>query len=98
MQLFPKHQCCDGTEAEAHRKAEKKNTIAWNFSQVAVQPDGNCFFTSVTALVQDIDKSRSILDNIHIDTNGSILQLSLKLREVIVQEWLGQYRSKYESF
>lgn len=89
MQLLPKHQCCDGTVVEAHGERLRKNLIAWNFSQVAVQPDGNCFFISVAlALVQNTDKSRSILDNIHIDTNGSVLQLSSKLREVIVQEWL----------
>ena len=64
-----------------------------------MQPDGNCFFTSVSlALVQDINKCKPIFEHIGVDVNGSISVLSSKLREVIVQEWLGVNRCEYESF
>ena len=73
----------------------KNNVSAWNFSVISVQTDGNCFFTYFSlALVQGISKRKPIFG---VDVNGSISVLSSKLREVIVQEWLGVNRCEYES-
>lgn len=86
-------------ESEVHKERLKNNITAWNFDLVPVQPDGNCFFTSIAlSLIQDINKCKSILDSINVDVNGPITVLSSKLREVIVQEWLGPNRSDYEGF
>lgn len=58
MQVLPNQISSDDNEAEAHRQRLKNNALAWNFSIVPVQSDGNCFFTSVAlALVQDIVRS-----------------------------------------
>ena len=98
MQLLPRQLSCEDTEVEAHKRL-KNNALGWNFSIIPVQPDGNCFFTAVAlALVQDMEKSKSVLNHIQMDPNGSIKVLSLKLRGIVVKEWLGQHRSEYENF
>lgn len=50
------------------------------------------------ALVQDINKTKPILDHIRVDVNETVSVLSSKLREVIVQEWLGPNRCEYVCF
>lgn len=89
----------DSAEVEAHKTRLKKNVSAWNFNLIPVLPNGTCFFTSISlALIQDINKSKPILDKIGVDVNETVSVQSSKLREVIVQEWLGPNRCEYVCF
>ena len=85
---------------EARKERLRSNASAWSFSIVPVPADGNCFFTAVAlALVQDIATSKPILNRIAgVDTNGSIVALAARLRELVVTEWLGPNRLEYENF
>lgn len=67
MQVLPTQISSEDNEVEAHRQRLKNNALAWNFSIVPVQPDGNCFFTSVAlTLVQDIVRSKHLLSRIQV--------------------------------
>ena len=95
IQVLPQRVVSEDNEVDAHRERLQNNAKAWNFSIIPVSPDGNCFFMSVAlALVQNIDQSKPILNQIEVNTSGSIQMLSSKLREVIVKEWLGPHRSR----
>jgi hypothetical protein len=99
IQILPNQLPSEENEVDTHKERLKNNASAWNFSIVPVPADGNCFFTAVAlALVQDIDTSKPILSRIAGgDTNGSIVALAARLRELVVTEWLGPYRSEYEN-
>ena len=95
IQILPSQLPCKEHEVEAHKERLGNNASAWNFSIVPVPADGNCFFTAAAlALVQDIATSKPILNciaGVNVYTNGSIVALAARLRELVVTEWLGPY-------
>ena len=73
-------------------KTRLKNTLrSWNFTLLPVVPYGNCFFTSVAiALVNGGEQLREVISSIGLSLNAPLTVLASKLREIIVQEWLGE--------
>ena len=85
-------------DTEIHKARLKSNITAWNFDIVPVPPDGNCFFTSIAlSLIQDINRFKPVLESIKVDVNNPISELTSKLRQIIVHEWL-ECRHAYEGF
>lgn len=85
-------------DIEIHKARLKSNITAWNFDLIPVPPDGNCFFTSIAlSLIQDINRFKSVLESIKVDVNNPISELTSRLRQIIVHEWL-EHRHNYEGF
>ncbi len=82
-----------------HKTRLKTTLRSWNFTLLPVVPDGNCFFTSVAiALVNGGEQLREVIASTGLSLNAPLTVLALKLRELIVQEWLGEHRYEYECF
>ena len=98
--LGSKNRCRQGTVLIQCKQRRLMNNISsWGFHLIPVPKDGNCFFLSVAlSLRQDINNYQPILSKFGVHINDSVVNLSLKLREVIVQEWLGPNQQEYESF
>jgi hypothetical protein len=88
----------DPAEVREHNQRLQNNASSWGFHLIPVPKDGNCFFFSVALSLLQNTNNHPILNKLGVDINDSVVHLSLKLREVIVQEWLGPNRSEYESF
>ena len=83
-------------EKSEHKQRLKATLLGWRFHLTPVVEDGNCFFTSVAfGLLQN---ATSIVLDLGIALESPISVLVSKLREVIVQEWLGPNRCEYEEF
>ena len=57
------------------------------------QCDGICFFTSIA--LNNMNENENILQNIGIKTDEPITLMVQKLREILVQEWLGPNKAEY---
>ena len=69
---------------------------SWNFVLEPVCPNRNCFFTSIALnLIHNMNENESILQNIGIKTDEPITLMVQKLREILVQEWLGPNKAEY---
>ena len=101
-QMLPSHQLInhsDESDVACHKARLQTTMKSWNFALLPVVADGNCFFTSVAiALVNSGDQSKSAISSLGLTMLAPITTLALRLRQVLVQEWLGSNRHEYECF
>ena len=83
-------------ENTLHKERLKQLLADWRFSVINVPEDENCFFTSVALELSNF--SKPTIEKIGLPILAPITALIKKLREMIVEEWLGTRRYLYEEF
>jgi hypothetical protein len=90
---------------EYDKASERLNNVVSNygFEVLPVDGDGDCCFTSVGYGIEkffDLDPSplTDHLRAINIYKNQDVCERVVRLRELVVMEWLGEYSHEYEMF
>ncbi len=90
------------TEAVQHNEVLENTLAAWNFQQIQVDRDGNCLFVSVVTnlMLNGEHPSNKHLAAIHstLPTPDNMMDVVKSLRTAIVNEWMGERTSQYQSF
>ena len=99
-QILPYIECARSDQNIMEHKTRLNSTLAsWNFTLLPVMPDGNCFFTSVAiALVNGGIRSKEAIAAMGLSMSSPLTVLASRLREILVQEWLGSNKCEYECF
>ncbi len=94
--------CCDNHHTES---TNIENVLSsWNFRKVAVPGDGNCLFTSVAlSIIERIQNHDDVVVDIMTKLGLSVRDLNIqriskRLRDLVVQEWLGDNADYYQGF
>ena len=79
-------------------KCRLESTLkSWNFILEPVGGDGNCFFVAIALnILHNINNRENLMDKLNVNESEPISILVQKLREVLVQEWLGPNRCEYD--
>lgn len=83
-------------EKTVHSERLQQVLASWKFSMINVPEDGNCFFTSVALELTNF--SKETIEQLGLSLSAPITELVKKLREIIVEEWIGCRRHLYEDF
>ena len=71
---------------------------AWNFARVATIPDGNCLFSAIAYGIRlQIQQGNRIIKEI-LEKHNVCSDMTLSLRRLVVEEWLGENCEDYQSF
>lgn len=92
-----------------HERRLDNNLSAWQFTRIEVAGDRNCLFTAVALCLtwmsdgySESNEYQRILETFlhdqQIVTALDIIGLAGKLREAVVNEWMGEHTSEYQAF
>jgi hypothetical protein len=97
------HDSCDQQITDDTRAVLLGHLENFGLEGIEVQGDGNCFFTAVAFHLSNLLHSGDNAIIEHLGQMGvlpsmTVPDLSIKLRNLIVQEWRGDFASDYASF
>ncbi len=83
-------------EIQEDKRRLESTLKSWNFILEPVGGDGNCFFVAIALNILHMDNRANLMNKLNVNESEPISTIIQKLRELLVQEWLGPNRCEYD--